>query len=134
MKRFGILLAAVLFLLSLGLPALAQEEAPPATMQMYHLVVVKHGPNWVAPDTEEGRDIRKDIIIKLRKAAEEGLVVSAGLVDDETDVEFILILNVETKSQAIKLLEASENYKNGMFVADIYSMFAPTGLVVDRGE
>ncbi len=134
MKRFGFLLASVLFMLSLNLPVLAQEEAAPATMQMYHLVVVKHGSNWVAPDTGEGKDIRKEIIIKLRQAAEEGLVVSAGLVDDETDVEFILILNVETKSQAIKLLNASENYKNGMFVAEIYSMFAPTGMTVGQGE
>jgi len=131
MKRFVILLAVALFMLSLTVPAVAQEKAKSVPMQMYHVIMVKNGPNWKSQATQEGVDARMQVISNIRKGAKEGLVVTAGLVNDETDVEFIIIVNVETKYEAIQIMESSPSYKSGMFKADIYSMFAPKGLVVD---
>ncbi len=131
MKRLIASLATVVFVLSLALSAVAQEPAKSVSMQMYHVVALKQGPNWKSQGTEEGMDARMQVIDAVRKGAKSGMIVTAGLVNDETGVEFIIILNVETKTEAYKILEASPNYKNGMFAADIYSMFAPKGLVVE---
>lgn len=134
MKRLAILFPAVLFLLSCALPVSAQEAPKSAPMQMYHVLLVKKGPEWKSQNSQEGMDNRMALIQSVREGAEEGLIVTAGLVNDETDVEFILILNVETKYEALQVLESAPNYKNGMYTADIYSMFAPKGLVIRPQE
>jgi uncharacterized protein YciI len=129
MKKIVILSALVLFVLTSAV-ALAQENPKSQPMQMYHVVMVKKGPNWKSQNTKEGMDARMDVIHAVQKGAKEGLVITAGLVNDETDVDAIIILNVETKYEAIAILEASPHYKDGMYRADIYSLFAPKGLVM----
>ena len=130
MKRITMLVILALALVVWTLPAAGQEipESKKQLMHMYHVVVVKHGPNWVSQNSEEGMDIRMEVIENIKKGARSGLVVSAGLVNDETDAEFILILDVETKYEALEILNAAPNYKNGVFAGDIYSWFAPKGL------
>jgi hypothetical protein len=121
MKR---LISSLLFLavLALVLPAAAQEKSP--EMQMYHVVLAKKGPNWQSMHSKEGMDIRAQVVENVKKAAREGLIVSAGLVNDETDVEFIFILNVETKHEALEILNQAPNVKNGVFAGEVYSWFA----------
>jgi len=131
MKRFvSILLAAAI--LAMALPAIAQEESkevPKQKMKMYHIVLAKQGPNWKSQASEEGMDIRMGIIESVRKAAQSGLVVSAGLVNDETDVEFIFIFDLETKTEVYNLMQKAPNIKNGYFSVEAYSYFGPEGLV-----
>ncbi len=93
-------------------------------MQMYHVVLMKHGPHWENQQTPDGRDIRTQVINDIKLAAEDGLVVDAGLVDDETDVEFILILNVETKYEALELLSAVPSVRDGVFEPEVHSWYA----------
>mgnify|MGYP001819836580 FL=1 len=132
MKRLIMLLMALAILSSYG-AALAQnpvdEVAPQKQkMKMYQVVLVQKGPNWKSQNTEEGMDIRMEIIDNIRKAAQEGWIVSAGLVNDETDVEFILIFDIETKTEAYNVLHQAKNVKNGYYTPTIYSMFAPEGV------
>jgi hypothetical protein len=61
-------------------------------------------------------------------------VVTAGLVNDETDAEFIIIFNIKNKYEVLEAMEKSKHVKNGMFKVDIYSMFAPTGLTVNPAK
>ena len=130
MKRTLLFVILALAVVAWALPAAAQEvpEAKKHLMQMYHVVVVKHGPNWVSQHSQEGMDIRMQVIEAIKEGARSGLVVSAGLVNDETDAEFIIILDVETKAEALEILNNAPNYKNGVFAGDIYSWFAPKGL------
>jgi len=116
------LLLTVLALFALPVQA---EEMPKQETQMYHIVMAKEGHNWKAQGSDEGMDIRMQVIAGVRKAAKSGLLVSAGLVNDETDVEFIFIFDVETKTEAYNLIMASPNVKNGQFTPEIYSYFAP---------
>jgi len=121
----------VFFVMALALPALAQEAAPTPPkqkMKMYQIVLAKKGPNWKSQNTNEGMDIRMRVIEGVRKMAQAGILVSAGLVNDETDVEFILIFNFETKTEVYNLLQKAELVKNGTYVAESYSYFAPEGL------
>lgn len=132
MKRL-IMLLMVFSILSAYGAALAQnpvdEVAPKKqVMKMYQVVLVEKGPNWKSQNTEEGMDIRMEIIENIRKAAQEGWIVSAGLVNDETPVEFILIFDIETKTEAYNALHEAKNVKNGYYTPVIYSMFAPEGL------
>ncbi len=136
MKRSILLLMLIAILSSYG-AALAQspvdEVAPKKqTMQMYHVVLVEKGPNWKSQNSEKGMDIRMEVIEGIRKGAQSGLVISAGLVNDETSAEFILILDVETKTEAYNLMQKAKNVKNGFFSVVIYSYFAPKGLEFQR--
>ena len=136
MKRTMILMLALFVFTTVG-SAFAEnpvdEVAPKKqTMQMYHIALVKKGPNWKSQNTEEGMDIRMDVIEGIKSAAQSGLIISAGLVNDETPVEFILILDVETKTEAYNILQKAKNVSNGYFSVDIYSYFAPKGLAFQK--
>ncbi len=74
-------------------------------------------------------EVRLEVISTIKAGAKNGVVVSAGLVNDETDVEFIIILDVETKTEAYNILHSSKHVKDGFFKPVIYSYFAPEGLV-----
>lgn len=132
MKRLIMSLVVLTILSSYG-AALAQnpvdEVAPKKQkMKMYQVVLVQKGPNWKSQGSEEGMDVRMEIIKNIRNAAEKGLVVSAGLVNDETPVEFILIFDIETKTEAYNLLHGAKHVKDGYYTPMIYSMFAPEGV------
>jgi len=136
MKRSIMLVMILAILASYGV-ALAQnpvdEVAPKKqVMQMYHIVMVQKGPNWKSQNTEEGMDIRMEVIEGIRRGAESGLIISAGLVNDETPMEFIIIMDVETKTEAYNILMKSKNVKNGQYTPVIYSYFAPKGLAFQR--
>jgi len=136
MKRSIMLLMILAILSSYGV-ALAQnpvdEVAPKKqTMQMYHIVMIQKGPNWKSQNTEEGMDVRMQVIEGIRKAAQSGLIISAGLVNDETPVEFILIMDVETKTEAYNIIMKAKRVKDGFFTPMIYSYFAPKGLAFQK--
>lgn len=131
MKRFTILTITILFLIVTAMPAAAQDMPKTGPMKMYHMALVKHGPNWKSQGEEGGMDIRMEVLKNIKKAARKGLVVSAGLVNDETNVEFIIILNIKDKYEALELLDRAPNIKNGTYKVDIYSWFAPVGLTLD---
>lgn len=134
MKRtLSILLAFVV--LAVALPVFAQEggqEMPKQKMKMYQIVLAKKGPNWKSQNTNEGMDIRMKVVDGVRKMAEAGILVSAGLVNDETDVEFILIFNYETKTEVYNFLQKAELIRNKTYVAESYSYFGPEGLVFQK--
>jgi len=132
MKRTIILMLALFVFTTVG-SALAQNPVDEVaskkqTMRMYHIVLVEKGPNWKSQNTEEGMDVRMEIIKNIGDSARSGLIISAGLVNDETNVEFILIFDVETKTEAYNLMHSAKNVKNGYFTPVIYSYFAPKGL------
>jgi hypothetical protein len=127
------MLMMILTILASSGVALAQnpvdEVAPKKqVMQMYQIVLAQQGPNWKSQASQEGMDVRMQVIEGIRKAAKEGWIISAGLVNDETPVEFIIILDVETKTEAYNLIHQAPNVKNGFFSPMIYSYFAPKGL------
>lgn len=134
MKRF-VSMVLVVAVLAMAVPVFAQEEAqeiPKQKMKMYHVVIAKKGPNWKSQNTDEGMDIRMGIIEGIREGAKDGTIVSAGLVNDETDAEFIIIFNIETKTEIYNMMQSAENIKNGQYAIDAYSWFAPEGLAFQR--
>lgn len=136
MKRTMILMLVLFAMTTIG-TALAEtpvdEVAPKKqVMQMYHIVMVQKGPNWKSQNTEEGMDVRMQVIENIKKAAQAGLIVSAGLVNDETNVEFILIFDVETKTEAYNAIMKAPRVKDGYYTPLIYSYFGPKGLAFQK--
>ena len=146
MKRSLTILLTLAIAVVLAVPAVA-DQAQAATdaakgelshanrtgeMQMYHIVLAEHGPNWKSQGSDEGMNVRMEVIDAIKKGAKNGVVVSAGLVNDKTDVEFIIILNVETKTEAWNIIHASKHVKDGFYKPVIYSYFAPKGLTVQQ--
>lgn len=122
MKRTLLLIALILTVTAWVLPAVAQEQK--ATMHMYQVALAKHGPNWKSQNTQEGMDLRIQLIEAVKAAAKEGLIVSAGLVNDESDVEFIIVFDVETKHEVMALLNKAPLVVDGMYTPEVYSWFA----------
>jgi len=128
-----------LFVLSLALaawafPAAAQKpEAPepyqpgnPArpVMHMYQVVLASRGPHWVPPDNLEGRDIRAEVIEAISRANTDETVTAYGMIDDDTDVEFMMVLDLPTKAEAEAIIKNAKGFKDGIFKAEIHSWFA----------
>jgi hypothetical protein len=138
MKRsFFVMLMLFVFVVTgsaMAQEAEGTEKPKSAPMKMYHIVMAQKGPNWKSQNSEEGMDARMRVIEGLREGARQGVVISAGLVNDETNVEFIIILDVETKTEAYNLINAGKLVKNGFFTPLIYSYFAPDGLTVKASD
>ncbi len=122
MKRTLLLIALILTVTAWVLPAAAQEQK--ATMHMYQVALAKRGPEWKSQNTQEGMDLRIQMIEAIKAAAKQGLIVSAGLVNDESEVEFIIVFDVETKHEVMALLNKAPMVVNGMFTPEVYSWFA----------
>ena len=131
MKRL-LLVTLLLTVMTMFAVPVQAEDLPKQEMQMYHIVMAKKGPNWKSQGSEDGMDVRMQIIDSVRTAAKSGLLISAGLVNDETDVEFIFIFDVETKTEAYNIIMNAKNVKNGFFTPEIYSYFAPKGLAIKK--
>ena len=131
MKRMLLVMLTLTVMTMFALPAIAADhpeaaaDHPKPKMHMYHIAMAKPGPNWKSQATEEGMEMRMQVIDGIKKAAKSGLVVSAGLVNDETGVEFIIIIDVETKTEAYQMLMNAPKVKSGYYSVDIYSYFAP---------
>jgi uncharacterized protein YciI len=123
MKKILLTLTLAAFAATQAMPAAAQPQ-PKKEFQMYQVVMAKRGPNYVNMFSEEGQDIRDQVMETIRKGTREGVIVTAGLVNDETDVEFIIVLDIETKTEAMALVNLSPNVKNGVFTPEIYSWHA----------
>ncbi|MFT5233895.1 MAG: hypothetical protein ACI9UK_002179 [Candidatus Krumholzibacteriia bacterium] len=130
-----LLMATALF----ATPVLAQEgetaadkPLPKQEMQMFQIVLAKRGPNWKSQNTDGGMDARMQVIQSVRDAAQAGRLISAGLVSDETDVEFIFIFDVEFKGEVYDRVMNAPLVKSGFFKVEIYSYFGPQGLTFTK--
>ena len=83
MKRVAITAVLLLGLSALvGTTVMAQDTPPPPPptegMQMYHIVMMGHGPNWKSQGQKGGMDARIQAMENIKAAAREGLFITAG--------------------------------------------------------
>jgi len=129
MKRFVI--AAVLAAVSIGfvLPATAQTGTDKVEFASYWVVYAEHGPTWLPQTDEQGMKVRMQVVEALKNALiNDHEVIIAGLVDDGSDAEFIIILQTEDEWGMRKTLNNSPNVANGFYNLKIHSFQAPAGL------
>ena len=134
MKRLICLATALVLLAGTILPAAASAQAMGKSkyqFEMYHVVIVKQGPNWKPYGTEESMAVQEQMVAGVQQAADEGILVSGGLVQDGTDVELIFIFRIENYADALDIINSSPSIRSGFYRAEIYPWFAPKGLEPD---
>ncbi len=131
MKRIVPLFVLTLILAAWALPAAAQPPEPPLpgdpahpAMHMYQVVLASRGPHWVSPENLEGRDIRMEVIHAISRANTDELVTAYGMIDDDSDVEFMMVLDLPTKQAALDAPQDAQGFKDGVYKAEVHSWYA----------
>jgi len=126
------LVAACVLLLIFGgvLPAIGQDQEAGLGYEeeQYTVIVVKQGPKWKPFGTDEAMAAMQTLLKNSRELFAEGIWIAGGLVQDGTEVELIILLRIEKRSEAIKLINQAPNVKSGFYKADVYPWTAPKGL------
>ena len=134
MKRIASLIVFTLALAAWALPAAAQDRGPQAppipgdpahtAMHEYQIVLATRGPHWVKPGSLEGRDLRMETINAISRAGDDGLVAAWGMIDDDTPFEFMVVLDLQTKEDALNAIDQAPGFRDGVFKADVHSWYA----------
>lgn len=127
MKRLVAPLLVLALLVSVALPgtALAQSKYESG---LYWIVLVEHGPNWKSQSSEEGAKKKMQAINGLKEAIGEGHIITAGLVVDDLDAEFVMIVNEEAEMVVREALKNSPLVKEGFYKLRALTWHAPKGL------
>ncbi len=129
MKRLLIIAFLATMLLSQAMPALAQDKVEFAS---YFIVYAVKGPNWKPQTDVDAMDIRLEIIENLKTLLQENNdLIIAGLVNDGSDAEFVMIFQTEDEMGLRDKLKNAKNVKNGFFKAEGHSFHAPAGLKLE---
>lgn len=98
----------------------------------YFVVLAERGPTWTPQTDEKGWEVRMEVIEALKAAVlEQHDVIIAGLVDDASDAEFIMIVQTEDETALRQRLASYKNVANGFFSLNIHSWRAPAGLKLE---
>lgn len=128
MKRFAV--ASLLVALCAGI-ALAQGQTK-VEFANYYVVLAERGPTWQPQGDQRGMEVRMEVIEGLKKLlADNDEVIIAGLVNDESGAEFIMIVRTEDEMEMRKELQNAKNVANGFFNLRIHSWRAPAGLKLE---
>ncbi len=129
MKRPVIALVLVALCLSLALPALAQTGSGKVKFGEYYVIFAERGPTWEPQTSEHGMEVRMQVLEGLKKLLleSENLII-AGLVNDGSGAEFIMIVQTEDEMGMRRYLNDAPNVKNGFFNLKIHSFSGPDGL------
>ena len=132
MKRPVIALVLVALCLSLALPALAQTSSGKVKFASYYVVFAERGPTWTPQTDEKGMEIRMQVLEGLKKLImETDEMIIAGLVNDGSGAEFIMIIQTEDEMGLRKYLNDAPNVANGFFNLKVHSWHAPAGLKLE---
>jgi hypothetical protein len=128
MKR--LVIAVLLVTLSAGL-ALAQEQTK-VEFANYYVVLAERGPTWTPQTDQRGMEVRMEVVEGLKKLlSQNDEVIIAGLVNDESGAEFIMIVQTEDEMGMRRKLQNAKNVANGFFNLEIHSWRAPAGLKLE---
>ena len=133
MKRLVIACALAALCLPLALPAVAQMEPTKVQFAEYYVVFAERGPTWQPQTDERGMEVRMQVLEGLKGLLTEHAdkAIIAGLVNDGSGAEFILIVQTEDEMGMRKYLNDAPNVQNGFFNLRIHSFHGPAGLKLE---
>jgi len=130
MKRI-IVLCALLIVTGTNLVFAQGHDQDPYARQMYHIAIVEQGPNFKPMGTDEYSKVQMQLLAGLRELDKEGILITGGPVNDGSPVELILILKIETLTEAQALVNSAPNVQNGFWKVQLYPWFGRAGLKAD---
>ena len=111
--------------------ALAQEQTK-VEFANYYVILAERGPTWTPQTDQKGMEVRMEVIEGLKKLLRDNdEVIIAGLVNDASGAEFIMIVETEDEMGMRQKLQNAKNVANGFFNLNIYSWRAPAGLKLE---
>lgn len=130
MKRFIAATLTCVLLVGLTVPVLAGQNEK-YEFANYWVIYAEKGPKWKPQTDEQSMEMRMEVIENLGKLVKSGEIIIAGLVNDGSDAEFIMIVQTEDDSGLRKRLAGAKSVKSGLFSVRMHSWFAPKGLKLD---
>ncbi len=132
MKQIILLTCSLMMIGAVGTwVEVAQAGADPFAREMYHVAIVRQGPNWEPMGTEKAMEVQTQMLEGLQELDKKGILVTGGIVNDSSDVELIFIFRIETLTEAQAMVDAARSVKNGFYKVDLYPWFARAGLQAD---
>ncbi len=132
MMRLVLTVALAAICLGLVAPAAAQTGSEKVKFASYYVVFAERGPTWTPQTDEKGMEVRMQVLESLKKLLlESDELIIAGLVNDGSGAEFILIVQTEDEMAMRNDLNGAPNVANGFFNLKIHSWYAPAGLKLE---
>jgi len=132
MKRLAAVAILAALCAGLALPALAQTGQTKYKFAEYYCIFAERGPTWQPQTDEHGMEVRMSVLENLKKLVlTSDKVIIAGLVNDGSGAEFIMIVQTADEMAMRKYLNDAPNVKSGFFNLRIHSFHAPAGLKLD---
>jgi len=130
MKRLAAVAILAALCAGLALPAVAQQQTQ-FEYASYWIIYATRGPNWESQNSESGMEARMEIIEGLRDLYAKGEIIIAGLINDGSDAEFVIILQTEDEMGLRKRLQEGKYVSSGFFNVEVHAFHAPAGLKLE---
>jgi len=129
MKRLLFIAFLATMVFGQAMPAIAQDKVEFAS---YFVVYAEKGPNWKPQTDVDGMDVRLEILENLKTLlTQHSDLIIAGLVNDGSEAEFIMIFQTEDEMGLRDLLKNAKNVKNGFYKPRGHSFHGPAGLKLE---
>jgi len=127
---------SVLVLLLAGAPGVAPSAAadkPPEAqyeMTTYYLVLLYRGPKSTGEVTPETQRIQDAHLANIRRMADEGKLIMAGPMEDDSKLRGIFVFRVGSLEEAQALAAADPAVKAGRLVPEVHPWFTAKNIRV----
>ena len=102
-------------------------------LKTYYICLLRKGPAWTAKETPELEQLQARHVAHNVELMASGAKLTAGPVDDGSDIRGISIFCTATLEEARVLAEADPAVRVGRFVVELHPWMVPAGSLSDPG-
>lgn len=116
-----IILLICLLLVVISGPTAAQQKAQPASkMVEFHLALLKRGPQWIASETPQKKELHQQHFAYFSSLIETGKAVIGGPLIGDGEIRGIYVLRAKNAAEALTWAEADPAVKAGHFLVEMH--------------
>lgn len=113
-----------------SLTAAQKPSESPYEMTTYYLVLLYRGPNSTQQATPETERIQDAHMANIRQMADEGKLIMAGPMGDDSKLRGIFVLRAGSPQEAQQLAEADPAVKSGRLVPEVHPWYTAKNIRV----
>ena len=126
MRKSFIYITIFFLFLILTYIVISKENAPEFKLKTYYLVFLKSGPK--RDQTKDvAMEIQKGHLANIKRLANQGKIVIAGPLLDDSEVRGIFIFNAESKEEVEVLCATDPAIKAGRLIAEVHPWMSEPG-------
>lgn len=116
-----LILLICLLLVVISGPTAAQQKAQPASkMVEFHLALLKRGPQWIASETPQKKELHQQHFAYFSSLIETGKAVIGGPLIGDGEIRGIYVLRAKNAAEALTWAEADPAVKAGHFLVEMH--------------